>query len=228
MIPLRDSVRPRRFAVVNTLLILTNLAIFAYQLTLNRVQMAGLLRQFGVIPFRYTQDTTFFLTLGGTIPLVTAMFLHGGWFHVLGNMLYLFVFGDNVEDRMGPSRYLAFYLLAGVIGNVAHILANPASTMPAIGASGAVAGVLGAYLVSFPRARILALLPLVFIWTLTEVPAIFFLLLWFVLQLLRGVAALGAAGRLADTVAWWAHIGGFLSGMVLIRFFRRKRVRWYK
>lgn len=185
--------------------------------------------RYGVVPARLQEAGGFLFslvtgqwTVASTV--VTAMFLHGGWMHLIGNMLYLWVFGDNVEDRLGRLQYLLFYLLTGVVANLAQVLADPQSPVPLIGASGAVAGVLGAYFLTYPRARVLTLMPLGIFITMVQVPAVVFLFLWFVLQLLNGVASIGIP-QIAGQVAWWAHIGGFITGMVLIRWFPRRN--WY-
>ena len=227
MIPLRDSVRPRRRAVVNQLLIALNVIVFLYEVSLTQPGLTALILRWGVIPARVSDPAGLGLNAvladwTAPLTLVTATFLHGGWMHLIGNMLYLWVFGDNIEDRLGRLRYLLFYLAAGVLANYAQVLANPASTIPLIGASGAVAGVLGAYLVSFPRSRVVALVPLGIFLTVTEVPALVFLFLWFGIQLLSGFASLGVPD--VGGVAWWAHIGGFVVGMVLIRLLRRRPV----
>ncbi len=224
MIPIRDSVRPRRRPVVNWTIIAINLLVFFYGLGLSRQQLEEVYFHYGVIP-----SEIFHLIQTGTpleplfLPFLSAMFLHGGWFHVIGNMWYLWIFGDNVEDRLGHFRYLLFYLAAGIIGSIAHILTNPTSPVPVIGASGAIAGVLGGYLISFPRSRVLALVPFFFFLTLMEVPAVIYLALWFVLQLFNGTLSLGGV---ANPVAWWAHIGGFIAGMVLIKLMAPRRVRY--
>jgi membrane associated rhomboid family serine protease len=158
------------------------------------------------------------------ITFITAMFLHGGWMHVISNMLFLWVFGDNVEDRLGHLKYLLFYLAAGIIGSISHIITNPTSEVPIIGASGAVAGVLGAYFILFPRARILTLVPIIIFITFLEIPAVVFLAMWFILQIFNGTASLGGA---ANPVAWWAHVGGFLSGVLFIKLLVPKKVEWY-
>lgn len=222
MIPLRDSIRPRRRSIVNPLLIAINIAVFFYQLSLPQGELMSLIFRYGVVPARLDGvDGFLFAVLTGqwtvASTVITAMFLHGGWMHLFGNMLYLWVFGDNVEDRLGRAKYLLFYLLAGTIANLAQVLADPQSEIPLIGASGAVAGVLGAYFLCFPRSRVLTLVPLGFFLTMVQVPAVVFLFLWLVLQLLNGVASI-AAPQLAGQIAWWAHIGGFLAGMVLIRW----------
>ena len=170
---------------------------------------------YGVIPFRFVhmfpRDPWELLT-----PL-SAMFLHGGWGHLLGNMLYLYIFGNNVEDTLGRGRYLLFYLTCGVLSFLAQVVLQSNSMVPNVGASGAIAGVLGAYFLLFPRARILTLVPLFFFFPLVEIPAFFFLGIWFLMQFLSGAATIGHVSALAGGVAWWAHIGGFLAGMLLLK-----------
>jgi hypothetical protein len=153
---------------------------------------------------------------------IASMFIHGGWFHLLGNMLFLWVFGDNVEDAMGHLRYALFYVVAGLAAAAAHIAVNQNDLIPAVGASGAIAGVLGAYLVLYPRARITAILPIfILVWVPFQLPAVILIGFWFILQLFNGVAALGSAGVVGagGGVAWFAHIGGFVAGVVLVRLF---------
>lgn len=213
MIPLRDTIRARRFPVVTVSIIAANILIFIFQATLTLPELQYLVNTFGLVPalqIQMFQQAPF--SLQTWIPMVTSMFLHGNWFHVLGNMLYLWVFGDNVEDVLGRGKFLLFYLLAGLAGGLAHVISGPGSLVPTIGASGAVAGVLGAYFVTFPHSRVLALVPLLFIITFMELPAVLFLFLWIGLQLLNGLIGLAGA-----QVAWWAHIGGFAAGMVLIK-----------
>ncbi|RKO67643.1 rhomboid family intramembrane serine protease [Desulfofundulus salinus] len=225
MIPLRDSIRPRRRPFVNWLLILINLWVFFFkELGLSQAQLSELFYNLGVIPARVTHALQTGAPLEPLlIPFITAMFLHGGWVHLGGNMLYLWIFGDNVEDRLGHFRFLLFYLLCGVVGSLAHVLANPASPVPVIGASGAIAGVLGGYFVTFRHSRILALVPVFFFLTLMEVPAVIFLALWFVIQLFNGAASLGGV---VNPVAWWAHVGGFIAGMILMKLLTpRSRIR---
>ncbi len=228
MIPFSDDIQGRTLPVVTVLLILLNSAVFLYQLSLPAEQLEAFIRSNGVIPAR--------LAALGSQPaetlVVTArsmfgsLFVHGGWWHLIGNMLYLWVFGDNIEDRMGHLRFLLFYLLCGMAAGVAHQLANPASTVPAIGASGAVAGVLGAYLLCYPFARVLTLIPLFLLWPVVQLPALVVLGGWFFLQLLNGVAAIGVSAQTAG-VAWWAHIGGFLAGLLLLPLFDRPQPRRY-
>lgn len=221
MIPIRDTIRSRRFPWVNTAIITLNILIFLYELSLgSQAALAQLAQAYGFIPaaqIHLLQEAP--LDPATWIPPVTAMFLHGSPFHLLGNMLYLWVFGDNIEDVLGRFKYLLFYLLAGIAGNLAHMLMNPLSTVPTIGASGAIAGVLGGYFVTFPRSRILSLVPIFIFVTFMELPAVLFLFLWFAMQLLNGVASVGIPG---NVVAWWAHIGGFVAGMVLIKVFSRR------
>jgi membrane associated rhomboid family serine protease len=149
------------------------------------------------------------------VPLFTSMFLHGGWLHIGGNMLYLWIFGDNIEDRLGHFTFLLFYVACGLAAALAQIYINPTSKIPMVGASGAVAGVLGGYLVLFPHARVLALIPILFFFQIVEVPALVFLLFWFLMQFLSGAIAVTAALSEGGGVAWWAHIGGFVSGIAL-------------
>ena len=151
------------------------------------------------------------------------MFLHGGWLHLLGNMLFLYIFGDNVEDRLGHVRYFFFYILCGVLAIVAHLITNPSSRVPTIGASGAIAGVMGAYFFLFPYARVVTLIFIFFFIDIIEIPAFFFLAFWFILQFLNGTMSFSAQNALSGGVAWWAHIGGFLAGIVLLFVFGVRR-----
>lgn len=221
MIPIKDSPKTRRFPIVNIALILFNIAIFINKISVPMDQLQGYYLRFGAVP----REITLLLTGANVdstkviLSLFTSIFLHGGWLHLGGNMLYLWIFGDNIEDRIGHVKYLFFYLISGIVANLIQTLADPMSPIPIIGASGAVAGILGAYLVSCPRARVLALIPVFYFITLAEFPAVVFLLFWFVLQIISGVATLGATGV---AVAWWAHIGGFVSGMLLINLFGKK------
>lgn len=220
MIPLRDNIPSRRFPVMNAILIAFTVLAFFYELKVGQDGLERLFLDYGVVPSR-TIEALARLDLGGLLPLFTAIFLHGGWMHIIGNMLFLWVFGDNVEDLMGPWRYLVLYLSAGAVANLAHVWAVPGSDVPTIGASGAVAAILGAYLVNFPYARVSTLMVLGFFITRVDVPAAFFLLVWFALQLINGVATLGVPTMTG--VAWWAHVGGFVAGAVLVRFFRERR-----
>ncbi len=210
-IPLRDIQSRRTFPVVTIALVALNAAAFLYELSLG-ARLDGFLQQMAFNPASYNEPGRI---LGDGRSILVSMFLHGGWAHLLGNMLYLWIFGDNVEDRLGHLKYLAFYLGCGWVATLAHAWANPHSAMPAIGASGAIAGVLGAYLVMFPRARVVTLIPLGFFLRLTELPAVLVLGFWFVLQLFSGVASLGARTADSGGVAFWAHIGGFAAGLAV-------------
>jgi membrane associated rhomboid family serine protease len=230
MIPLRDDVPSRTVPFVNYALIALNVALFLMEMGLGE-GIERFLYQAAVIPALYTGPdrslsvgevllTSLHPALG--FRLLISMFLHGGIAHILGNMVYLWIFGDNIEDRLGHLRYLVFYLLCGWGASYAHIWSDPASGLPSIGASGAIAGVLGGYLLLYPHARVVTLLPLGIIMQLVQIPAYFFLVFWFLQQFLSG--ALTFAVQTAETtggVAWWAHIGGFLVGAALVKLLAR-------
>ena len=215
MFPLYDTVRSRKFPLVNLLLILANILAFVYELQMGSGALRDFIFKWGLIPARFLNAPS---NLWQTI--FTSMFLHGGWFHILSNMWVLYIFGDNVEARMGGTRYLIFYLLSGVAAGLLQVYILPASQDPMIGASGAIAGVLGAYLILFPRSRIASLVPILFIFTIIEVPAFLFLLFWFASQLYSGWFAIQGGG--ASGIAWWAHIGGFTFGLIMVFFFRKR------
>lgn len=221
MIPLRDSVKSSVYPYVTVALIVVNVTVFLLQIFFDIATLNQLFTLFGVIPTLFTRLTLIelFFNPFPILSLLTAIFLHGSWLHLLSNMLYLWIFGDNVEDRLGHGGFLVFYLITGVVGSLSHILANPASTVPTIGASGAIAGVLGAYLVFYPRAKVQAIIPLVFIYTITRIRAIYFLFIWFVLQILNGITMMSSSGT---DVAWWAHIGGFAAGALLALYITAK------
>ncbi len=223
MIPLKDNLRPRSYPFVNVSLILLNILLFVYQLGLGRDEMEAFLMLYGVIPQRFLAFTGHPFSAELWKPLITSIFLHGGWLHLLGNMLYLWVFGANVEDRWGHGKYLLFYLLCGAIGGLFHIFANPHSPVPTIGASGAVAGILGAYFIFFPLARVLTLVPIGFFLATFNIPAMLFLFLWFLLQFVNATMLAGA-----EMVAWWAHIGGFIFGAAsaILLLLWRKILDW--
>lgn len=220
-IPIRDSERTGRLAWLNLAIIGLNTGIFIWAATDPRG--GELVLALAVRPAQIF-DLGALYTAGFTplVTLVTSVFLHGGWGHLLGNMLYLWVFGDNIEDLLGSGRYLVFYLAGGVVAGLAHVLASPYSQVPTIGASGAVGAVLGAYLVSFPRARVLTLFPLGLFVPVLHLPARLLLALWFALQLWNGLFP-GVGGT--QPVAWWAHIGGFLAGMGLVRILAPARTK---
>ncbi|HEX5417298.1 MAG TPA: rhomboid family intramembrane serine protease [Chloroflexota bacterium] len=217
MLPIGDSPKTARLAVVNLSLIALNILAFLYELTLGS-HLESFIEQWGVIPAR-----TSAILAGvpgshpaGLVTLVTAMFLHGGWLHIGGNMLFLWIFGDNVEDRLGRGTYLAFYFACGIAANLAQVYADPTSTVAAIGASGAIAGVLGAYLITFPGARVSVLFPILFFFWVLEIPALIVIGFWFLTQLFSGVAALASTTAQAEGIAWWAHVGGFVCGVALM------------
>ncbi len=225
MIPLRDDVPSRTVPFVNYGIIALNVMAFLGELTLGPDLQRFVFRA-AVVPVLFTgrdqalslpEVLTTTLTPQLGLRVLFAMFLHGGWAHLLGNMLYLWIFGDNVEDRLGHFRYLVFYLVCGWTATYAHIWSDGASRMPSLGASGAIAGVLGAYIMLYPRARVMTLLPLGIFWPVVQIPAVFFLGLWFVEQFVAGSLTLLAV-RTAQSggVAWWAHVGGFAAGFVLV------------
>lgn len=226
MIPLRDSTRSRSKPYVTIAIIIINLYIFFIQSLSSQAQLQGIITNYALVPAWFTEQFQE-LSWAGLFypPLVTSTFLHGSWFHVLSNMLYLWIFGDNVEDRLGHIRFIFFYLLAGIAGNLAHIFFFANSTVPLVGASGAIAGILGAYFITFPKARITSLIFILFFITIYDIPAFYFLLFWFVLQVVNGIASSGSMG---DAVAWWAHIGGFVMGIILMPLLKKKiKQRFY-
>ena len=215
MIPLRDENPTHNTPIVTYLLILFNILVFLFQ-TLLGSNNEAFIYQFALIP----ANVTGMVSPGAIFDIFTSMFMHAGLAHIGGNMLYLWIFGDNVEDRLGSFTYLIFYIIGGVVASLAHILTNPASQIPTVGASGAIAAVLGAYLVLYPSQKVLTLIPLGFWLRITLVPASVVLGLWFVLQLFQGVASLGMPDDVGG-VAFWAHIGGFVSGIVLGWLFKK-------
>lgn len=216
MFPLYDTVRSRRFPFINWMLILLNGLVFYYEITLGEAGLNRFILDWGLIPAQLTSNYT-----ESWLTVFTSMFLHGGWLHILGNMWTLFIFGDNIEDRMGHGNYLVFYLLSGAAAAVLQSVLLATSQTPMIGASGAIAGVLGAYLILYPRARIASIVPIFFIFTLVEIPALIYLGIWFVLQLFSGWAAL--QGAATSGIAWWAHIGGFVFGVFAVHLFAKRR-----
>jgi membrane associated rhomboid family serine protease len=222
MIPLRDLNPRHSFPWVTLALIAANAAVFFHQMSQPPAALRQMVLTWGFVPARL--EAALADPAAGLLPvavtLVSSMFLHGSFWHILGNMWFLWVFGDNVEDRLGHGRYLVFYLLCGAGAGLAHGLFVPGSAVPAVGASGAISGVLGAYLVMFPRARVVTLVPLVIFFFLARLPAVVLLGWWFLLQLASGLAELGAATGAG--VAWWAHIGGFVIGVALTPLLRRR------
>ena len=224
MIPLRDKNPSGTFPLVTLAIIAGCTVTFFYELTTPSLQQ--LFGAYALIPARVTLGLENGAgpvgSIGAIVPFLTSMFLHGGWLHLIGNMWYLWIFGDNVEDTLGPVRYLLFYFLCGIAAGATHVLVSPGSTAPTVGASGAIAGVLAGYASLFPRARIVTLIPIVFYFSIVELPAVALLVVWFLIQALSGFLTLGAPGETG--VAWGAHVGGFLAGLVLIRILRPRKV----
>lgn len=211
MFPLRDTVRSYHRPVMTWVIIALNTLVFIYMLLLNNSATEQFVYDFGLIPARWHTDPVRFV-----ITLFTGMFLHGGWLHFLTNMWTLFIFGDNVEDRMGPIGFLVFYLLGGLAASLLQFISGPNSMVPVIGASGAIAGVLGAYIVLLPRSRVVTLIFVFFFATTIRIPAVFYLGFWFLSQVYYGLSSLGAV---SGGVAWWAHIGGFVFGLLMVKRF---------
>ncbi|MBL8221959.1 MAG: rhomboid family intramembrane serine protease [Bryobacterales bacterium] len=211
MIPLRDTQPSYSTPVVTLGLIVVNVLIFLYEIALDDFSRNELILTFGVVPGRLYLDTLF-----------TSMFLHGGWMHLIGNMWFLWIYGDNVEDILGSGKYLSFYLLCGVAAALVHVFFNAGSRVPTIGASGAIAGVMGAYMAKFPHSRVLTLVPLFVFITTVEIPATIILIYWLLLQVFSGVGEVAQSHLSKGGVAWWAHIGGFAAGYLLIHIMKTK------
>jgi membrane associated rhomboid family serine protease len=219
MFPLRDNIPSRHRSYMVWTLLALNIAFFLAGLGLSNAQEFKLFHLFGVVPARYFDPQWAMFQgypEGLLLPLGTHMFLHSGWLHLIANMWTLWIFGDNVEDVMGPFKFLVFYLLCGLGALAVHMFTNSSSTMPVVGASGAIAGVMGAYFFLYPHAKVVTFLPILIIPFIFELPAVFYLGAWFMTQVLSGMLAPAGGGG----VAWWAHIGGFVVGMLLLRFFR--------
>jgi membrane associated rhomboid family serine protease len=214
MIPLRSTERVRSVATVTLVLIAINTLIFFYEQMLPSWALDRFIAHYGIVPDRLRVSS-----------LLTSMFLHGGWLHLIGNMWFLWVFGRNVEDLIGSGRFFIFYILCGLAAAVVHVFFNPYSRVPTVGASGAIAGVMGAYVIKFPRARITTLVPIFIFITTMEIPAVFLLLYWFAIQFFSGVGSIGYSQVSSGGVAWFAHVGGFLAGMLLVNMFGQRQ-RW--
>jgi membrane associated rhomboid family serine protease len=222
MIPLRDTIPSRSFPVVSVTIIAVNTVVFLYEVSLGR-GLNSFIDRHALVPASMVSGfEEHGLSVRPVIPVFSSMFLHAGWIHLIGNMLYLWIFGDNVEDRMGRARFLLFYLLCGTGAAALYVYMSPTSNTPTLGASGAIAGVLGAYFLLFPRARVLTLLPIFFLIQFIEVPAYFFLGFWFLMQFFSGALSIGVEAS-GGGVAWWAHVGGFVTGMALVFPFRKYR-----
>ncbi len=220
-IPLKDENPTRHFPIVTILIIALNIAIFLWQI-LSPVGLEAHILRLGTIPYEITHFRSLdpAVRIPPWITLLTAMFVHGSWLHLFGNMLYLWIFGNNVEDFLGPIRFVLFYLICGLVASLSHIITHPMSKIPMVGASGAIAGVLGAYFLLYPGARVLTLLFFFFFIRIIAIPAGFFLSFWFLMQILN----LGLGGG----VAWYAHIGGFVAGVLLIKGQLKRRMRYYR
>jgi len=231
MLPIKDVNPSGSTPYVTYSLIVTNVLIFLLEAALPGRALSGMLMAFGLVPARVSAvlrgDES--LLWGAIIPVFVSMFLHGGWIHLIGNMWYLFIFGDNVEARLGRARFLGFYLFCGLCAGAAQYVLNPSSQLPVIGASGAIAGVLGAYIVCWPHARVVTLLPMLYFITFVELPAVIVLGFWFVVQLFGGTISLGAEFAHGG-VAYWAHVGGFVAGVFAIRVLpaRKRPLRRYQ
>jgi len=213
MIPLRDTIRSTSYPVVNIMIIAINILFFIVELSQGS-ELDRFIYTYGLVPARYTSPTvssqfTFYQQM---FSLLSFMFIHGGLFHLIGNLWSLFIFGDNVEDRLGPIKYFLFYMLCGVSSGLFHLAVNWNSPIPTIGASGAIAGVMGAYMILYPKSKILTLIPIFLFFPIVEIPAVFFLGLWFVFQFFSAASMAGKGG-----IAWWAHIGGFIFGIIFLK-----------
>ncbi|MCS7026242.1 MAG: rhomboid family intramembrane serine protease [Bryobacteraceae bacterium] len=217
MIPLRDTQPSYSTPIVTLGLIIVNVVIFLFEVMLDDFSRNELFASWGIVPARFQLET-----------LATSMFLHGGWMHLIGNMWFLWIYGDNVEDILGHGKYLAFYLACGVIAGLTHLYFNPGSRVPTIGASGAIAGVMGAYMAKFPHSRILTLVPVFIFLTTVEIPAVLILAYWFFIQIFSGFGEIGYSSISRGGVAWWAHAGGFAAGYFLIRLVRTHKRYWHR
>lgn len=222
MIPLRDTRTSNSAPTLTILIIVANVLVFLYMISLDPYSQNDFIRHYALIPARLRLSS-----------LITSMFLHGGWMHLIGNMWFLWVYGDNVEDILGHGKYLLFYLVCGVVAALTQYAISPDSRVPILGASGAIAGVMGAYIVKFPHSRILTLIPLFVFWTTIEIPAVLILAYWFILQFFNGIGSIGYSQVSQGGVAFFAHVGGFIGGMILInvmstrqRYGRRRDLSW--
>ena len=223
MIPLRDNVPSRRFPAVTVGIIILNTIVFLHELKLGR-HLGPFVVEYAIIPARYTyaEIAHQFSLPQQVVPFFSSMFLHGGWLHLIGNMWALWIFGDNVEDRLGRTKYIGLYLASGVAASLLHILVNASSAEPTIGASGAIAGVMGAYFRFYPFARVETVIPPFFLGPIFELPAVMFLGFWFLLQFFNGALSLGTPGSFGG-IAWWAHVGGFAFGLGVCLFASGRR-----
>ncbi|MDQ3239081.1 MAG: rhomboid family intramembrane serine protease [bacterium] len=221
MIPLSDSIKSRSFPILVLLVIAINIYVFFLEIT--SADPEGFIRKYALIPAELSIGT-----VRSLLSLITSMFLHGGWLHIGSNMLFLWVFGDNIEDALGKLRFFIFYMLCGIAAGLMQYIIDPSSTIPMVGASGAIAGVLGAYWSLYPTSRINTLIPIGFFVTTAEIPAGIMIGLWFLIQLLSGSASIANTTASSGGVAFWAHIGGFIAGLILVRVFPPKKPTFWK
>jgi membrane associated rhomboid family serine protease len=226
MLPIRDNIRSYNFPIINWFIIALNSLVFLYETSLSPVALDRFIRIFGLVPSRLHLDNPSLLLIhpAPLLTLFTHMFIHGGWFHVLSNLWILYIFGDNIEDRMGSRRFFIFYIIGGLAAALLQSVIDPHSNLPSIGASGAIAAVLGAYFLLYPNARVITLIPIIFIPWFVEIPAVFYLGIWFVSQLFSGIASLGLPQSASmGGIAWFAHIGGFTFGLLACSLFTPRR-----
>jgi membrane associated rhomboid family serine protease len=225
MFPIKDDIPARQFPYVNIGLIVFNVAVFIFEMG-QGPHMEQFIMEYGFVPARFSSLSSWeLLDLSRYGTVFSSMFLHGSLFHIISNMWILWIFGDNVEDCMGHGRYIFFFLLCGMASVLAQTVSAPASHLPMVGASGAISGVLGAYFLTYPKARVLTLIPIFILFYMVDLPAYVFLGLWFLMQLLSGYSTLAIDGAVSQGgVAWWAHVGGFGAGVILIRFFRQEKL----
>jgi membrane associated rhomboid family serine protease len=224
MFPIRDTIRSRSFPIINWLLVAVNAVVFFIEVSMPEAKLNSFINTFALVPSKLDLSNPF-----TWYPLVTHMFLHGGWMHVISNLWVLVIFGDNVEDRMGSFRYLIFYLFGGIAAGILQATLSFGSTVPSLGASGAIAAVMGAYFLFFPRSKVVTFIPLGFIPWFVDIPAILYLGFWFASQFFSGILSITGTGA-SGGIAWWAHIGGFLFGLVMGWFFTlgKRKPAWHK
>ena len=230
MIPFRDNIPSRTFPLFTILIIAANVVAFIFELSLSPSALDRFIYHAGVVPAVVFEWPRLHLPVSALFaPFIMSLFLHGGWLHLIGNMWYLWIFGPGVEDRLGHIRFLLFYMLCGIGAGIVHTMMNPDATIPTVGASGAIAGVLGAYVVSYPFARVLTLVPIFIFIQIIEIPAIIVLGFWFLMQFISGTASLQVSTS-ANTggVAWWAHVGGFIIGIILVSLLSQKARQTYE
>lgn len=224
MLPIKDTIRSRSVPLMNWLIILANILVFVYQLRLTPLQLEQFIQAYGLVPAHLNP-----VHPATWLPLISHMFLHGGWLHIISNLWVLFIFGDNVEDRLGSFRYLLFYLIGGVVAGLVQVYFSLDPLTPSIGASGAIAAVLGGYFSFYPRSKVITLIPIFIIPWFVELPSFIFLGFWFVTQLFQGLLSLTTPSGQTGGVAWWAHVGGFIFGLLLVRVFAAGRAypQWH-